>query len=89
MGSPSSTFKNLSGLTGLQESSMSQPIRPRHSFVIQLWREPDAEEGDAGWRGVVRPLDDNEQAVWFHDFSELGEVIRPFLTQAPLNQQIE
>lgn len=59
---------------------MSQSIRPRHSFVIQVWREPGAEDGDAGWRGVVRPLNSEQQAVWFQDLCELGDVIRPFLT---------
>jgi len=59
---------------------MSQSIRPRHSFVVQLWREPGVADGDVGWRGVVRPVNSDEQAVWFHDLRELGEVIRPFLT---------
>ena len=35
---------------------MTHSIRPASNFVLRLWREPGAPEGDAGWRGLIRPL---------------------------------
>ena len=58
---------------------MSQEIRPKYSFVLHLWREPDAGKGDAGWRGVLHPLTQKDQAIGFQDLNELVHTIRPFL----------
>jgi hypothetical protein len=36
---------------------MTHPIRPVKTFILRLWREPGDPKGDAGWRGLIRPLD--------------------------------
>jgi hypothetical protein len=35
---------------------MTRPIRPVITVVLRLWREPGVQEGDAAWRGMIRPL---------------------------------
>lgn len=42
---------------------MTHSIRPVNTFILRLWREPGDQEGDAGWRGLIRPLDANADAV--------------------------
>jgi hypothetical protein len=42
---------------------MTHPIRPVNTFILRLWREPGDQEGDTGWRGLIRPLDADADAV--------------------------
>ncbi len=61
---------------------MDQPVRPLVTFVLRLWREPGAQEGDAGWRGLIRPLDGNEayeNEATFHGLDNLAAALRPLL----------
>jgi hypothetical protein len=64
---------------------MTSSIRPLYTFVLRLWREPGAQEGDAGWRGLIRPLgagaaEVSEKEVIFHGLENLLEALRPLLT---------
>jgi hypothetical protein len=63
---------------------MAHSVRPIKAFVLRLWREPGAQEGDAGWRGLLRPLgagdattDENE--VVFLGLEELLDALRRLL----------
>jgi len=62
---------------------MNRPIRPVVAFVLRLWREPSAQEGDAGWRGLIRPLsaaaETGENDVPFHSLNNLLAALRPLL----------
>jgi hypothetical protein len=42
---------------------MTHAIRPVNTFILRLWREPGDQEGDVGWRGLIRPLDADADAV--------------------------
>jgi hypothetical protein len=63
---------------------MTHSIRPVKTFILRLWREPGDPEGDAGWRGLIRPLSAGagpaEQAEWpFHGLQNLLAALRPLL----------
>lgn len=63
---------------------MTHSIRPVNTFILRLWREPGDQEGDAGWRGLIRPLDagadavDETQAV-FYGLENLLDALRLLL----------
>jgi hypothetical protein len=42
---------------------MIHSMRPANTFILRLWREPGDQEGDAGWRGLIRPLGADADAV--------------------------
>jgi len=63
---------------------MTHPIRPMIAFVLRLWREPGNHAGDAGWRGLMRPLcagaaEACENEVTFHGLDNLLAALRPLL----------
>jgi len=63
---------------------MAQPVRPLITFVLRLWREPGAQEGDAGWRGLIRSLDAaeaGEHEVTFHGLGNLTAVLHRLLRE--------
>lgn len=60
---------------------MTRPIRPAIAFVLRLWREPGAQEGDAGWRGQLRPLDTGETETYFQGLDNLPVALRHLLDQ--------
>ena len=60
---------------------MIHPIRPVKTFILRLWREPGAQEGDAGWRGLIRPLDAEEGEMNFQGLDNLTDVLRQLLDQ--------
>lgn len=59
---------------------MAQSIRPVKTFVLRMWREPDAPEGDAYWRGLLRHLDDGA-GEYFQGLSDLPVALRRLLTR--------
>lgn len=63
---------------------MTRQIRPTLAFVLRLWREPGTQEGEDGWRGLIRPLATNglsagEEEVPFLGLGSLLEALRPLL----------
>jgi hypothetical protein len=55
------------------------PIRPVRTFVLRLWHEPGDQAGDAGWRGLLRPLDARDTAfigLSFHGLENLLAALR-------------
>ncbi len=63
---------------------MTHLIRPVNTFILRLWREPGDQEGDAGWRGLIRPLDASadtidEVQVVFYSLENLLDALRPLL----------
>ena len=61
---------------------MPNSIRPVVTLILRLWREPGAPEGDAGWRGVIRPLETKDtasDAVPFDGLENLLAAVRPAL----------
>jgi hypothetical protein len=60
---------------------MLQSIRPVRSFVLRLWREPGAAEGEIGWRGLLRTLEGGEAAreLPFHGLEGLLSAVREVL----------
>jgi hypothetical protein len=54
---------------------MLQPIRPVRSFVLRLWREPGAAEGEIGWRGLLRALEGSEAPVREFPFHGLAGLL--------------
>lgn len=65
---------------------MSDSIRPAYTFVLRLWHEPGAPQGEAGWRGQVRLLETQGGApahqVAFSGLVDLVRVIRALLDDA-------
>jgi hypothetical protein len=64
---------------------MDPPVRPRATFVLRLWREPGAQEGDAGWRGQLRPLSADSAAsgvseIAFQGLENIPATLRPLLS---------
>jgi hypothetical protein len=55
---------------------MIEPIRPTYTFILRLWREPDAPQGDAGWRGQIRLLQTKGLPAQEITFSNLGNLVR-------------
>ena len=70
---------------------MARSIRPIATFVLRLWREPGDQEGDAGWRGLIRLLDAGEAGAYFQGLDHLPVVLRQVLARegAPASQQVE
>jgi len=69
---------------------MKPAIRPTHAFILRLWREPGDQEGDAGWRGVLRPVQDAQGEhieTAFRGLENLTEALRPWLTEKARRQQ--
>jgi len=63
---------------------MPLPIRPMRAFVLRLWHEPGDEESQAGWRGLVRPLDASDGAMretTFHGLDRLPDLVYALLTE--------
>ena len=60
---------------------MTRPIRPAVAFVLRLWREPGAQEGDAGWRGQLRLLDIGETETYFQGLDDLPVALRQLLEE--------
>ncbi len=60
---------------------MTRPIRPAVAFVLRLWREPSDQEGDAGWRGQIRPLGAGKTETYFHGLDDLPVTLRQMLNQ--------
>ncbi len=61
---------------------MPDSIRPVVTLILRLWREPGAPEGDAGWRGVIRPLETRDtasDALPFDGLENLLAAVRPAL----------
>ncbi len=61
---------------------MSESMRPTYTFILRLWREPDAPQGDAGWRGQLRALETRDApapAAVFADLANLAQAIRELL----------
>lgn len=63
---------------------MAHHIRPVKTFVLRLWREPGDQETEAGWRGLIRPLNANtapanKNEVPFHGLENLVKALRPLL----------
>ena len=64
------------------EVDMIDSIRPTYTFVLRLWHEPDAPQGDAGWRGQVRLLQAKDvptNPVSFSDLVNLVPTIRTLI----------
>ena len=61
------------------------------TLVVRLWREPGAPEGDAGWRGLVRPLDKevNLDAITFQGLENLPAAVHQALRHSPPNTENE
>jgi len=68
---------------------MTEPIRPMTALVVRLWREPGAPEGDAGWRGLVRPLDKevNLDTITFHGLENLPSAVHRALRHLPPDRE--
>jgi hypothetical protein len=60
---------------------MTRPIRPAVAFVLRLWREPGDQEGDAGWRGQIRPLDTGKTETYFQGLDDLPAALRTLLAR--------
>jgi hypothetical protein len=61
---------------------MTQPMRPVKTFVLRLWREPGDPETEAGWRGLIHPLDVQggvSNKVPFHGMENLIAALRQSL----------
>jgi hypothetical protein len=63
---------------------MTPPVRPVVTFVLRLWHEPDTPVGDAGWRGLLRPLHtgsdtSDEVEIAFQGLENLMTALRPLL----------
>jgi hypothetical protein len=61
---------------------MPSPIRPVTTCILRLWREPGAPKGDAGKRGIIRPLETKgtaSDAVPFDGLENLLAAVRPAL----------
>ncbi|MGD9101232.1 MAG: hypothetical protein PVF45_12200 [Anaerolineae bacterium] len=63
---------------------MTHAIRPVNIFILRLWREPGDQEGDAGWRGLIRPLDadaatSGQDEVVFYGLDHLLGALRSLL----------
>lgn len=54
---------------------MPHSIRPTKTFVLRLWHEPDDQAGDAGWRGLLRPLDAREITLTDLPFYGLDDLL--------------
>jgi len=70
---------------------MTHSIRPASNFVLRLWREPGAPEGDAGWRGLIRPLgkDTASSDIPFDGLQNLLTALRQSLQSvAPLHSEL-
>ncbi len=68
---------------------MDDAIRPSYTFVLRLWREPGAPQGDAGWRGQLRPLETRDipaQEIVFSDLTNLTLTIRDLLDRVSATQ---
>ena len=64
---------------------MIDPVRPTYTFVLRLWHEPGAPQGDAGWRGRIRLLEADRapvQETCFSDLVNLDRAIRTLLDDA-------
>jgi hypothetical protein len=64
---------------------MTDSIRPVVTFVLRMWHEPGAPEGDAGWRGLVRPLDAEAGGVHFQGMDDLSRALRQLLAQEDIS----
>jgi hypothetical protein len=60
---------------------MTRPIRPAVAFVLRLWREPGAQEGDVGWRGQLRLLNAGETETYFQGLDDLPVALRQLLAR--------
>ena len=68
---------------------MNDLIRPAYTVVLRLWREPGAPQGDAGWRGQLRPLETRDipaQEIVFSDLTNLTPTIRDLLDKVSPTQ---
>ena len=68
---------------------MIDSIRPTYTFVLRLWHEPGAPQGDAGWRGQVRLLEVKDvpaQEASFSDLVNLPQAIRALLDEGSVSQ---
>jgi hypothetical protein len=73
---------------------MATAVRPVKTFVVRLWQEPGALEGDAAWRGLVRALETGanpgRSEIAFHGLDNLPQAVRPLLAEeAPATAQTE
>jgi len=65
---------------------MTHPIRPVKTFILRLWREPGDPKAEAGWRGLIRPLDAGAaradgQALPFNGLENLLAALRALLDE--------
>jgi hypothetical protein len=59
---------------------MTRPIRPAITVVLRLWREPGTQEGDAAWRGTIRPLGVQATPITeFHGLENAPHALRRLL----------
>ena len=70
---------------------MTETVRPMTTLVVRLWREPGAPEGDAGWRGMVRPLEQaaNASPITFQGLDHLLAAVHQALRHSPPNTENE
>jgi hypothetical protein len=71
---------------------MTHPVRPVFTFVLRLWREPGDPEGEAGWRGLIRPLGasaatSSEKELPFHGLEKLLAALRALLDAEDLAEE--
>jgi hypothetical protein len=63
---------------------MTHSIRPVNTFILRLWREPGDQDDDAGWRGLIRPLEAgadtvDEAQIVFYGLENLLDALRLLL----------
>lgn len=62
---------------------MAVPLRPVVTVVLRLWHEPGMPEGDAGWRGSLRPLESSAapagKEIAFHGLENLPDAVQALL----------
>ena len=69
---------------------MCPTLRPRYSFILRLWHEPDSADMEADWRGVLRPLGHKDfppEETAFRGLDELTHLLRSILSERELHNQ--